>query len=62
MTAQPITGLGSEAIPSCHTNQSQAQEEMLSQHAMHLNTPHKKACRSSENEEGEGKDFSGSLS
>ena len=36
MIAQPITGLGSDAIPACNA----------------VNTPYKRACRSQECQEG----------
>ena len=45
MTAQPIKGLGSEAIPACYA----------------VKTPPRKSLKKLRKEEGEGRDFSGSL-
>ena len=59
MTELPVNYPKSITAKSLNS-QSQVWEAMLSQHAMQL-TPYKRAWRSSEQEEGEGRDFSGSL-
>ena len=46
MTAQPITGLGSNAIPACNAVKT---------------FPTKEPAESQKDEEGESRDFSGSL-
>ena len=46
MTAQPIKGLGNNAIPACHTVKT---------------LPIKEPIKAQKDEEGEGRDFSGSL-
>ena len=60
---KPINGLGKWCYPSmlC-SSQSQAWEMTSSQEFNAANTPNIRACRSSEQyEEGEGRDFSGSV-
>ena len=46
MTAQPITGLGSNAIPACNAIKT---------------LPIKEPVEAQKDEEGKGRDFSGSL-
>ena len=51
MTAQPIKGFGSEAIPACYVLGNQRLGKQC----------YKRTCKHPEREEEEGRDFSGSL-
>ena len=62
MTPQLIKGLGSEAIPACFLLANQRlRKQCYPSMQCSQNTSYKRAWKAKKDEEGEGRDFSGSL-
>ena len=62
MTAQPITGLGSEIIAASYAPANHRLGKLCYPSMQYSqNTPYKRAAEAQKDKEGEGRDFSGSL-
>ena len=62
MTAQPITGFRSDAIPACYIPANlRVGNQCYPSMQCSQNTPYKELAKAQKDEKGEGRDLSGSL-